>query len=124
MSAKALLPLLFCFMPSLAIAQGFAQLGQTSEGYALPDPTTRFTFPDDHGSHPEFRIEWWYVTANLKDAEGTDYGIQWTLFRNALSPSGKPDEQAWMGHAAVSTPADHLFAERLARGGIGQAGVT
>ena len=124
MNASAFLPLLFCIMPTLAMAQGFAELGQTSEGYALPDPATRFTFPDDHGPHTEFRIEWWYVTANLKDAERTEYGIQWTLFRNALSPSGKPEDQAWMGHAAVSTPAGHLFAERLARGGIGQAGVT
>lgn len=124
MNARALLPVLFCIVPSLAMAQGFAELGQTSEGYALPDPATRFTFPEDHGPHPEFRIEWWYVTANLQDAEGTDYGIQWTLFRNALSPGGEPEDQAWMGHAAVSTPAGHLFAERLARGGIGQAGVT
>ena len=124
MNARALLPLLFCITPSLAMVQGFAGLGQTSEGYAPPDPATRFTFPDDHGSHPEFRIEWWYVTANLQDAEGTDYGIQWTLFRNELSPSGMTEDQEWMGHAAVSTPAGHLFAERLARGGIGQAGVT
>ncbi|MXX87809.1 MAG: iron ABC transporter permease [Boseongicola sp. SB0677_bin_26] len=124
MNASALLPILFCIMPQLALAQGFAELGQTAEGYALPDPTTRFTFPDDHGAHREFRIEWWYVTANLRDADGTEYGIQWTLFRNALSPSGRPEDQAWMGHAAVATPAGHLFAERLARGGIGQAGVT
>lgn len=124
MNARAFLPFLFCIVPSLAMAQGFAELGQTSVGYALPNPATRFTFPDDHGPHPEFRVEWWYVTANLKDAAGTDYGIQWTLFRNALSPGGNPEDQAWMGHAAVSTPAGHLFAERLARGGIGQAGVT
>ena len=124
MNARALLPLLFCITHSLAMAQGFAELGQTSEGYALPDPATRFTFPEDHGSHPEFRIEWWYVTANLKDAEGTDYGIQWTLFRIALAPSGEPEDQMWMGHAAASTPAGHVFTERLARGGIGQAGVT
>ncbi len=124
MNARPLLPLLLCIVPSLAVAQGPAGLGQASEGYALPDPATRFAFPDDHGSHPEFRIEWWYVTANLKDAAGTEYGIQWTLFRVALSPSGNPEDQAWMGHAAVSTPSGHLFAERLARGGIDQAGVT
>ncbi len=123
MSARTLLPLVLCIMPPLASAQGFAGLGQASEGYALPDPATRFTFPDDHGPHPEFRVEWWYVTANLEDAEGTDYGIQWTLFRSALAPGGRPEDQAWMGHAAVSTPAGHLFTERLARGGIGQAGV-
>ncbi len=106
-----------------ASAQGFAGLGQSEDGYALPDPDYRFSFPADHGSHPEFRIEWWYVTANLEDADGTPYGVQWTLFRNALSPQAGAKDQAWMGHAAVSTPEGHLFAERLARGGIGQAGV-
>ena len=105
-------------------AQGFAGLGQSDDGYALPDPDYRFSFPADHGSHNEFRIEWWYITANLEDADGTPYGVQWTLFRNALSPDGEETDQAWMGHAAVSTPDGHLYAERLARGSIGQAGVT
>lgn len=106
-----------------APAQGFAGLGQEIEGFALPDPEKRFAFPEDHGSHPEFRIEWWYVTANLSGSDGTPYGIQWTLFRNALRPGGATGDQAWMAHAAVSTPDGHLYAERFARGGIGQAGV-
>ncbi len=124
MNVRALLPLLFFIISSPAVAQGFAGLGLASGGYALPDPATRLAFPDDHGPHADFRIEWWYVTANLRDAGGVAYGVQWTLFRNALSPGGKPEDQAWMGHAAVSTPTNHFFTERLARGGIGQAGVT
>ncbi|MDE0852696.1 lipocalin-like domain-containing protein, partial [Yoonia sp.] len=32
--------------------------------------------------------------------------------------------QLWMGHAAVTTPTDHYVAERIGRGGIGQAGAT
>jgi len=124
MNARTVLYLLLCILPSLAMAQGFAGLGQATGAYALPDPKVGLTFPDDHGPHPKFRIEWWYVTANLKDRDDADYGIQWTLFRNALSPGGRPEDQAWMGHAAVSTPMGHLFSERLSRGGIGQAGVT
>ena len=124
MNARTVLQFLLCVLPSLAVAQGFAGLGQATGEYALPDPKVRFTFPDDHGPHPKFRVEWWYVTANLKDTDGVDYGVQWTLFRNALSPSGRPEDQAWMGHAAVSTPAGHLFSERLSRGGIEQASVT
>lgn len=123
MNVKAMIAALLCLSQG-AFAQGFAGLGQASEGYALPDPATRFEFPVEHGAHPLFRIEWWYVTANLKGPDGTDYGIQWTLFRNALAPSGEEADQAWMGHAAVSAPNGHHFAERLARGGIGQAGVT
>lgn len=123
MNVKAAIVALFCFTQS-ALAQGFAGLGQTPEGYALPDPATRFAYPTEHGPHPMFRIEWWYVTANLNGPDGADYGIQWTLFRNALRPTGKPEDQAWMAHAAVSAPSGHRFAERFARGGIGQADVT
>ncbi|MDJ1017469.1 MAG: lipocalin-like domain-containing protein [Paracoccaceae bacterium] len=111
------------FAPTVAAAQGFAGLGTTADGYSLPDPGTRFEYPADHGEHPDFRIEWWYLTANLDGADGESYGVQWTLFRNALSPEGQPEDQAWMAHAAVSGPEGHLHAERFARGGIGQAGV-
>ena len=122
MSVRTLILLVFLTGP--VFAQGFAGLGASSEGYALPDPETRFQFPADHGAHPEFRIEWWYVTANLKGDDGEDYGLQWTLFRNALAPTGRDEDQAWMAHAAVSAPDGQRHAERLARGGIGQAGVT
>lgn len=109
-----------------AAAQGFAGLGTQAEGFAVPERGTALSFPRDHGAHPEFRIEWWYVTANLKGEDGRDYGAQWTLFRSALAPDereGWSSPQIWMGHAAVTTPERHLSAERLARGGIGQAGV-
>lgn len=108
-------------------AQGFADMGAPAEGFALPDPAHVLEFPADHGAHPAFRIEWWYLTANLTGPDGTDYGAQWTLFRSALAPEeveGWSSPQLWMGHAAVTTPDTHHFAERLARGGVGQAGVT
>ena len=112
------------FSGACALAQGFAGLGTDAEGYGLPSRETRFAFPEDHGPHPTFRIEWWYVTANLTDEDGVPYGLQWTLFRNALSPEGRPQDQAWMAHAAISSPEGHFSAERLARGGIGQSGVS
>jgi predicted secreted hydrolase len=108
-------------------AQGFADLGTDAEGFAIPDPDHRFEFPEDHGPHPAFRIEWWYVTANLTGPDGTPYGIQWTLFRSALRPEdgeGWETPQLWMGHAGMTTPDQHFVAERLARGGVGQAEVT
>ncbi len=124
MNARALLvTLVLALGAEAAGAQGFAGLGVTEDGFALPDPNARFAYPDDHGAHPEFRIEWWYVTANLSGPDGTAYGVQWTLFRNALKPGGADSDQVWMGHAAISQPGGHLVAERLARGGIGQAGV-
>ncbi|MCO4847029.1 MAG: iron ABC transporter permease [Yoonia sp.] len=115
------------WLPLASLAQGFAGLGSGAEGFALPEPNPTFQFPSDDGSHPDFRIEWWYLTANLTGDDGRDYGLQWTLFRTALAPTdddGWSSPQLWMGHAAVTTPDAHFVTERLARGGIGQAGVT
>ena len=125
MNVKMLL--LAVFLPVAAFAQGFAGLGTDAEGFLVPQPNPQFDFPADHGAHPGYRIEWWYLTANLTAADGTLYGLQWTLFRSALAPEageGWTAPQLWMGHAAVTTPENHFVAERLARGGIGQAGVT
>ncbi|MBD3765368.1 MAG: iron ABC transporter permease [Rhodobacterales bacterium] len=113
-------------VPGLARAQGFAGLGQGAPGFALPVPRP-LVFPADHGAHPDFRIEWWYLTAVLTAADGAPMGLQWTLFRTALAPGEAPgwdSPQLWMGHAAVTTATRHAVAERLARGGTGQAGVT
>lgn len=107
-------------------AQGFAGLGEAAQGFADVTPGRALSFPADLGPHPGFRTEWWYVTANLADEGGRLWGAQWTLFRQALAPGrggeGWADPHAWMGHAAVTGADDHRFAERLARGGIGQAG--
>ena len=72
MNAKMLLVLVLSALASAALAQGFAGLGGDAGGYAAPERGTALTFPADHGPHPAFRIEWWYVTANLKDEDGRD----------------------------------------------------
>ncbi len=124
-----LLRLLLLLLPLPAAAQGLYGLGSDAEGYAVPRPGARFEFPADHGPHPDYRIEWWYVTANLRGEDGRDYGVQWTLFRTALAPGGAAGgaawttPQLWMGHMGLTTPERHFSAQRLARGGIGQAGV-
>ena len=121
--------------PSGAVAQtgsGFAGMGQEpGVEFAMPAPDYVLRFPHDHGAHPGFRLEWWYLTANLQGPDGTDYGAQWTLFRLAFAPEelgaeaiGWASPQIWMGHAGLTTPDAHFAAERFARGGIGQAGAT
>ena len=123
MNAKVILLLLW---PITASAQGFAGLGTDVDGFSSPQRPAQFDFPTDHGPHYDYRIEWWYLTANLEGLDGTPYGLQWTLFRSALTSDGGKgwsSPQLWMGHAAVTTPDAHFVTERLARGGIGQAGV-
>ena len=124
MNVKAFV--LICLLPVTAMAQGFAGLGTQADGFNVPQPNPTFDFPADHGPHNDYRIEWWYLTANLTAQDGTPYGLQWTLFRSALAPEagdGWTAPQLWMGHAAVTTADNHYVSERLARGGIGQAGV-
>jgi len=107
--------------------KGFAGMGDQAQSFTPVVPGRVFSFPADHGAHDGFRIEWWYVTANLKDQQGNDFGVQWTLFRSALKPvaeqAGWGNQTIWLGHAAVTSPSVHHAAERYARGGVGQAGV-
>lgn len=124
MNARLLVCL--CWFPIAALAQGFAGLGTDAEGFSVPQPDPIFDFPADHGPHPNYRIEWWYLTANLDGDDGQDYGLQWTLFRSALEPAereGWGSPQIWFAHAAITTPDAHYATERFARGGTGQAGV-
>ena len=121
------LALVFALIATPAAAQGFAGLGTQAEGFAEVTPAKPIAFPADHGAHPDYRIEWWYLTANLTGEDGTPYGIQFTLFRQASAPppqrEGWASQQFWLGHAALTTPERHLYAEKAARGGTGQAGV-
>ena len=54
-----------------------------------------FTFPADHGPHPEYRNEWWYVTGNLDSDSGRRFGFELTFFRFALAPGEPSSGSAW-----------------------------
>jgi predicted secreted hydrolase len=107
--------------------------GPADAGFARATGIREFSFPRDHGPHPEYRNEWWYVTGNLDDEAGRRYGFQLTLFRIGLAPgrSERPSNwatnQVWMAHLALTDVAGEEFhaAERFARGGdIALAGAT
>ena len=106
-------------------------LGQTAgaERFARAHRPAAFVFPRDHGPHERFRSEWWYFTAALEDHAGRRYGVQFTVFRHALTPSPSSDNlwqtgQVYLGHLAVTDVAGgtHTEAERLARGHPALAG--
>lgn len=132
MNAKRLLVLMLLVLLAAceekpAVTAGFAGLGQASEAFATVSRGRPLVFPQDHAAHDGYRIEWWYVTANLTDEQGREWGAQWTLFRTALRPGeeqvGWNSPNVWMGHAGLTSPWGHQHTETLARGGIGQAGV-
>jgi predicted secreted hydrolase len=108
--------------------------GEAGDGFARATEPRPFVFPADHGSHPEFRTEWWYFTGNLAAADGRHFGFELTFFRYALAPESPPlqgtsawrTRQVWMAHFAVTdTEGRRFFArERLARGALGLAGAS
>lgn len=111
---------------SVAAAMG----GGNYEGYQRAYEPRAFSFPADHGPHPDYRVEWWYVTGNLATIDNRHFGYQLTLFRIALSPKQPLRDSAWrtnqmyMGHFALTDVADmqHYHFERFSRAAVDLAG--
>jgi predicted secreted hydrolase len=90
-------------------------------------PGTALVFPRDHGAHPQFRSEWWYITGSMESvtARRERMGFQVTFFRSRLdtepaNPSAFAAKQLLFAHVALSDPRQgHLLAEqRAARSGF------
>ena len=100
----------------------------TAEGYAVPQYGKQFVFPRDHGSHPDFAIEWWYITGHLFATNGAQFGFQATFFRRALMPPGATNhstsaafgnDQIYLAHMALvdKTSGKFIYQEKLNRAG-------
>lgn len=110
---------------------GIAAIGvaaPTATPYPVVRPGIALSFPADHGAHPAFRTEWWYVTGWLRTAAGEDLGFQVTFFRtrppvDQRNPSRFAARQLLFAHAALSDPSTRrlLHGERAARQGFGIA---
>ena len=96
--------------------------------FAKVVPGYKLRFPRDEGSHPDFRVEWWYLTGWLEDA-GKPLGFQVTFFRarpelKHENPSAFAPRQILVAHAALSDPAQGrlVHAQRAGRAGFDLAG--
>jgi predicted secreted hydrolase len=109
--------------------------GSAASGFAQALTPRTFVFPDDHGPHPRFRQEWWYLSGNLDAAGGERFGFELTFFRFALAPpepqpppvsgsSAWRSSQIYMGHFAVTdvNRGRFRFAQKLERAALGLAG--
>lgn len=90
-------------MPSLAVTRGH-----------------ELDFPRDHGAHPDYRTEWWYLTGQAITARNSDqanaealalgepeFGFQVTFFRSRVDitqgmQSGFAAKQLVFAHAAIT----------------------
>ena len=91
-----------------------------------------FSFPEDHGPHPEYAIEWWYFTGNLDSDRSRHFGFELAIFRIALGPeprdrgSGWATSQLYLGHFALTDVDNDRFYsfERFSRQALDLAGAT
>ena len=97
--------------------------------YARVVPGYRIRFPEDEGSHPEFRTEWWYVTGWVARERGAPLGFQVTFFRtrpeiDETNASAFTPRQIVIAHAALSDAGRGrlLHDQRVARAAFDLAG--
>ena len=113
----------------LLVLPHFLPLRASAEtAYPPVVPGHELAFPRDEGSHPDFRIEWWYVTGQLDDGASkvkAPLGFQVTFFRvrtglAADNPSSFAPRQVLFAHAAVADPVSGKLhhAQRSARTGF------
>lgn len=113
---RVLLGLAAWLAPAVRDATAGAPDSSSAGGFAVPQPGVRFEFPRDHGSHPDFRIEWWYLTGHLWDAADHRFGFQVTFFRTAAPRDVPPTN----GTSAFGTTQLHLAHVALLDVGTGR----
>ena len=124
--------------------KGFFGNMQSSDAFTPVKRGYTVAIPRDHMSHPDFQLEWWYLTFVLSAEDGQEFGLQYTLFRFNTELNAPPsvkvnaensaevnannhiaknwtNGQQWMGHASLHTAEQHYFEERFASGGVGNA---
>ena len=106
---------------TLTVAEALG--GAEDGGFTRVTEPPTLSWPRDHGPHPGFRTEWWYVTANVDSASGRRFGVELVFFRQALAATTSPRSALLaardliFAHAAVSDVdgGRFLYAERMAR---------
>lgn len=133
---RRLIPAVFLLLCLSVQAQQRSELAELldagDEAFPRAIEPRAFSFPADHGPHPEFRNEWWYVTGNLESTAGRRFGYELTVFRFALAPRRSESPSAWrsnqvyIAHLAVTDPEEDRFLtdEKFSRGAAGLAGAT
>jgi len=113
-----------CVLTSTLAADQTQQFQAANEGY-------RYEFPRDHGSHDNFRTEWWYYTGHVTAKSGRTFGYQLTFFRRGIpgeqvktQPSKWSISQLYLAHFAMTDLSQQRFhyREKLSRAGLGKAG--
>ena len=111
------------WMGSLA----WAHAAEKEVVYPAVEAGRNLVFPRDHGAHPEYRTEWWYITGWV-ESEGVERGFQVTFFRvrtglQEENESAFAPKQLIFAHAAIAEAGHGRLRhdQRVAREGLGLA---
>jgi predicted secreted hydrolase len=83
-------------------------LGLATDALAAALPRKELVFPRDAGAHPDYAIEWWYVTGYATDENAqAAFGFQVTFFRSNVPKTQKMEStlaarQLVFAHAALT----------------------
>ncbi len=115
-------------LSAVALRPHNAHAASQADEFPAVLPGYTLEFPRDYGSHPQFRIEWWYVTGWLTTLKHETLGFQVTFFRTRTAfaeanPSAFAPRQLLIAHCAISDPAlGRLWHDqRVRRAGLGVA---
>lgn len=118
------------FSRRLVLAAGLAKALSPAYAQTKNDARaqTELRFPRDLGSHPDFAIEWWYVTGHVLSGNSPNqrqFGFQITFFRSKVEStqtlqSAFAAKQLIFAHAAVTDVGGKkmLQDQRIARQGF------
>ena len=105
-------------------------LNTSDSGFKSVSGPREFIFPDDHGPHPDYALEWWYFTGNLDTTGGRHFGYELTFFRIGLNTSDDQRTSEWAARqmysahfALTDVENDRFYSfERYGRAALGLAG--
>jgi len=107
-----------------------ASVNSARSSFQLGLPGYKFSFPKDHGAHPQYQTEWWYYTGHLQAQDGSKFGYELTFFRYALTDKIPSGRSKWavrdvdFAHFAITdqTHQKYFFCDRMERANMGLAG--
>jgi predicted secreted hydrolase len=113
---------------------GFVATVSAESAWLNVMPGKKLEYPRDHASHPEYPVEWWYITGHLRrtntDALGSEstLGFQVTFFRVGIKsgegPSKWHSKALIISHSAITDERAGTYCseEHSGRAALGMAG--
>jgi predicted secreted hydrolase len=130
MASRVLAKLGFCSV--LLVSNPVSAAEFDPDGWRLAQPGYHLEFPRDHGPHYDYQTEWWYLTGNLRSADGREFGYELTFFRHGYrSPRQRlPVRSRFVmndikfAHFTITDIAQKKFyaSQRISRGAYNDAG--